>query len=54
MQRLMSVKEAAEYLGVSGHVLFQMVSQRLIPFVKVGRLVKFDQACWMGGSSKMP
>jgi len=44
MQRLMSVKEAAEYLGVSGHMLYQMVSQRRIPYMKVGRLVKFDQA----------
>ena len=38
MQRLMSVKEAAKYLGVSGHTLYQMVSQRRIPYVKVGRL----------------
>jgi len=25
-------------------MLYQMVSQRRIPYVKVGRLVKFDQA----------
>jgi excisionase family DNA binding protein len=42
MQRLVSVKEAAAYTGLSPHTIYTMVSQRRIPFVKVGRLVKFD------------
>jgi len=29
-------------MGVSIHTLYAMVSQRRIPFVKIGRLTKFD------------
>ncbi|CAI4032312.1 hypothetical protein DNFV4_02741 [Nitrospira tepida] len=42
MQHLINIKEAAQYTGLSPHTLYTMVSQRRIPFVKVGRLVKFD------------
>ena len=42
MRRLVSIKEAALYTGLSPHTIYTMVSQRRIPFVKVGRLVKFD------------
>jgi len=40
--KLLSVKETAAYLNISPHTLYTMVSQRRIPYVKVGRLVKFD------------
>ena len=43
MQRLMSVKETAAYTGLSYHTVYTMVSQRRIPFVKVGRLLRFDE-----------
>ncbi len=42
MHRLVSIKETAVYTGLSPHTLYTMVSQRRIPFVKMGRLVKFD------------
>lgn len=42
MKRLVSIKEAAIYTGLSPHTIYTMVSQRRIPFVKMGRLVKFD------------
>ena len=42
MRRLIAIKEAAEYTGLSVHTLYTMVSQRRVPHVKVGRLVKFD------------
>jgi len=42
ISRLISIQEAATYIGLSPHTLYTMVSQRRIPFVKVGRLVKFD------------
>jgi excisionase family DNA binding protein len=42
MQRLVSIKEAATYTGLSVHTIYTMVSRRRIPFVKMGRLVKFD------------
>ena len=40
--RLLSIQEVSEYLGLSIHTIYTMVSQRRIPYVKVGRLVKFD------------
>lgn len=42
MRRLIPIQEAGEYTGLSPHTLYTMISQRRIPFVKVGRLVKFD------------
>lgn len=41
-RRLLNIKEAAAYTGLSVHTLYTMVSHRRVPFVKVGRLVKFD------------
>lgn len=40
--RLMSIGEAADYLGVKKSTLYSWVFYRKIPFIKVGRLVKFD------------
>lgn len=57
MNRLLSIKQTAEYTGLSPHTLYTMVSQRRIPFVKVGRLVKFDQAIlerWIQQLTVMP
>ena len=57
MQRLMSVREAAAYIGLSPHTVYGMVSQRRIPYVKVGRLVKFNQAtldAWLKQHTVMP
>ena len=42
-RRLLTIKEVADYTGLSPHTLYQMVSQRRIPFVKMGRLTKFDR-----------
>jgi excisionase family DNA binding protein len=41
-RRLFTISEIAEYTGLSVHTLYTMVSQRRIPYVKTGRLVKFD------------
>ena len=57
MQRLMSVKEAAAYMGLSPHTVYAMVSQRRIPYAKVGKLVKFDEAmlrAWIEKHTVMP
>lgn len=40
--RLVNVEHVAAYVGLSRHTVYTMVSQRRIPFVKVGRLTKFD------------
>jgi excisionase family DNA binding protein len=42
-RRLLNIKEVADYTGLSVHTLYTMVSQRRIPFVKLGRLTKFDR-----------
>ena len=57
MRRLIDIREAAEYTGLSPHTLYTMVNQRLIPFVKVGRLVKFDLDLldkWIKQNTVMP
>ena len=56
-RRLLSVQEAAEYIGLSVHTVYTMVSQRRIPFVKVGRLTKFDVKLlddWISKNTVMP
>lgn len=56
-KRLYGLPEAAEYLNLSPHTLYTMVSQRRIPFVKVGRLVKFDVGlldAWIKQNTVMP
>jgi excisionase family DNA binding protein len=42
--RLMTVQDAARYLAVSVSTLYGWVYQRRIPFVKVGRALRFDMA----------
>jgi len=57
MRRLIDIREAAEYTGLSPHTVYTMVSQRRIPFVKVGRLVKFDVELldkWIKQNTVMP
>jgi excisionase family DNA binding protein len=57
MRRLIDIREAAEYTGLSVHTLYTMVSQRRVPFVKVGRLVKFDVGlldAWIKQNTVMP
>ena len=57
LSRLISVPEAAAYTGLSPHTIYTMDSQRRIPFVKVGRLVKFDVELldkWIKQNTVMP
>jgi len=56
-RRLINIKEAAQCMGLSVHTLYTMVSQRRIPYVKVGRLVKFDIGLleqWLKQNTVMP
>jgi excisionase family DNA binding protein len=41
-KRLITIKEASEYLGISINTLYSWVSQKKIDYVKIGRLTKFD------------
>jgi excisionase family DNA binding protein len=43
-KRLMDVKEAAEYLGMSESALYKKVWKRQVPFaIKIGRTLRFDK-----------
>jgi excisionase family DNA binding protein len=39
----MSVKDVCEYLGVSRWTIYAMVNDRQIPFVKIGKLLRFNR-----------
>lgn len=41
-QRLLNIKETAVYLNKTVWALYQMISRRQIPFVKMGDRVYFD------------
>ena len=56
-RRLLNISEVAEYTGLAVPTIYQMCSQRRIPFVKVGRLTKFDLKAidqWIAQNSVMP
>ena len=56
-QRLLNIKETAAYTGLSVHTIYTMVSQRRIPYVKVGRLTKFDRTLldkWLRDHTVLP
>jgi excisionase family DNA binding protein len=40
--RLMNIREAAHYLGTTPATLYTKIWRREIPFVKIGRSVRFD------------
>ena len=40
--RFLDIQETARHLGVSTTTLYKWVNQRKIPYIKLGRLVKFD------------
>lgn len=44
MQRPLSVPEAAERLGVTPRFVRRLVAERRIPYLKLGRHVRFDPA----------
>lgn len=41
-KRLLSIAEAAEYIGIRKETLYCWVSQKRIPYVKMGRRTMFD------------
>jgi excisionase family DNA binding protein len=42
--RLLTVQQAADYLGTTASTLYSKVWRREIPFIKLGRSVRFDLA----------
>ena len=41
-KRLLNVNEAAEYIGSTSGSIYQKVHNGKIPFIKIGRSVRFD------------
>ena len=41
-KRFLGIEQLAEYLGIAKGTVYVWVCHRKIPYVKVGRLVKFD------------
>lgn len=53
-RRFLSIEEVSTYTGLAVGTLYNMVSERRIPFVKMGRLTKFDRLAldkWIGSHS---
>ena len=49
-KQLLNTKEAAESLGISKNTLYEWIVEKKIPYIKVGRLVKFrreDLEAWL-------
>ncbi len=42
VKRFLGIKELSEYLDIKEKTAYSWVNQRKIPYVKVGRLVRFD------------
>lgn len=57
MRQLITIQEAARITGLSPHTLYGMVSRRQIPYLKVGRLLRFDVELldrWLKERTVMP
>ena len=42
MRRYIDIKELSEYLSISKNTIYSWVSQKKIPHIKVGKLVRFE------------
>ena len=42
-RRYLGIKELSDYIGVTEGTLYSWVCYRKIPYLKVGRLTKFDK-----------
>ena len=56
LPKLLSIDELAERLGVTQRHVRRLVAERRVPFLKVGRFIRFDPAkiaTWLD-SSRVP
>lgn len=44
MKKLISIDELANNLGIAKETIYQWTSMKVIPFYKIGRLVRFDES----------
>jgi len=55
--QLVPIQQAAQVTGLSPHTLYKMVSQRRVPFVKLGGALRFDLVQleeWIKQNTVMP
>jgi excisionase family DNA binding protein len=55
MSKLMTVKETAAFLKVSRATIYNLINNKGLPFVKVGRGTRFEEAAlteWLKQQSK--
>ena len=41
-RKLLNIEELSEHLGITVNTAYSWVSQKKVPYIKVGRLVRFD------------
>ena len=41
-RKYLSIKELSEYLGIPKHTIYSWTSMKKIPYVKLGRAIRFD------------
>ncbi len=57
LRRLVDTQAVADYLNIATDTVYTMVSQRRLPHVKVGRLLRFDLTAinaWIAKNTVMP
>lgn len=57
MEKLLSASEVSEILGVSILTIYDWTSRKTIPYIKVGKLVKFSETdldAWLSARSVKP
>lgn len=57
IEGLLTIREAAQYLALSVSTLYGWVWQRRIPFVKIGRALRFDPrdlAAFVDANKQLP
>jgi excisionase family DNA binding protein len=42
-KKYLTVRELSEYLGIPKHTIYSWTSMKRIPYVKIGRLLRFDK-----------
>ena len=43
LPRYLTPQQLARYLGIAIQTVYEWTSQKRVPYIKLGRLVKFDQ-----------
>ncbi len=54
MEKLLKIKDVAEILGMRPNSIYRLIYQKKIPFVRLGRAVRFKEsqlAAWIYKSS---